>query len=63
MYDNEEGQNLDKYEDEGKGEGIRYIPLPFVDLLSPPQKESKCPTDLDKRIRSLNHHKYILKIG
>lgn len=33
MYDNEEGQSLDEYENEGEGENVGYISLPFVDPL------------------------------
>ncbi len=33
---NEEGESLNKFEDEGEGEDIGYVPLPFIALL---QKE------------------------
>ena len=29
-YDNEEEENLDKFEGEGKGENTGYIPFPFI---------------------------------
>ena len=52
LYDNEEEESLDKFEDENKREGIRYVPFLFV---APPRKESNCPIDMDKETRSPNH--------
>ncbi len=59
-HDDEEGEGLDKFESEGEGKDIRYVPLPFV---APPQKESNRPTDMGKGTRSLNHLVCIPKIG
>ena len=60
LRDNEKEEGLDKFEDKGKGEGIRYVPLPFVIF---PQKELNRLTDMSKGIKSLNCYIYIPKIG
>lgn len=59
VYHNEEKQGLDRSE----GKNDRYIPLFFVFLHFFSQKVSNRPTDLDNRLKSLNHLVYILKIG
>ncbi len=63
MYENEEGQSLDKYESEGEGEDVGYVPFPFVTPPPPPQKKSNRPTDMGKGTKSLNHLVCIPKIG
>lgn len=55
VYDNEEGQDLDEY----KNEGDRYISFPFSVSYPPLCKESNYSIDLDKRIKSLNDLVYI----
>ena len=60
LHDDEKGEGLDKFEDEGKRKGIGYVPLLFV---TPPQKELNRLTDMDKETRSLNHFVCIPKIG
>ena len=60
VHNDKEEKSLDKFEDEGKGEDIKYIPLLFVVF---PQKESNCLTNINKRTKSLNHLVYIPKIG
>ncbi len=62
MHNNKEGQSLDKYEGKGKGEDVRYVPLPFV-TPPPPRKESNRPTDMGEGTRSRNHFVCISKIG
>lgn len=59
-HNNEERNNLDK--DKGKIEGIRYVFSPFIPLFLLLQKLSNRPSDLGKRIRSLNYLVYISKI-
>ena len=54
VYDNENGQNLDKYEDKDEKEDIRYVSLPFV-TFPPPRKESNCLTGIGEGTKSLNH--------
>ena len=49
---NEKRESLDKFENEGEGEVIRYVPLLFIAL---PQKESNCLTDMGEETKSLNH--------
>ncbi len=65
VHDDEEGQSLDEYEEEGEGEGedVRYVPLPFVAPPPPPRKESNRLTDMGEGIKSLNHLVCIPKIG
>ncbi len=66
VYDNREGQSLDKYKSEGKEEDIGYISLFFVTLLlppPPPQKMSNRSINMGKRIKSLNYLVYIPKIS
>ncbi len=60
LRDDEEGEGLDEFEDEGEGKDIEYILFPFVAL---PRKESNRPTDIGKGTRSLNHLVCIPKIG
>ncbi len=60
LHDNEEEEGLDKFKDEGEGENIGYVSLPFI---APPQKESNYLIDIGKGIRSLNHLVCISKIG
>lgn len=36
MYDDQEGQSLDKYEGEGEKEKLGYIPLLFIAPPPPP---------------------------
>ena len=58
--DNKEENSLDEEEDEI--EGARYIPSPFVPLLSLPQKVSNRPSDLGERTKSLKYLVCIPKI-
>ena len=60
LRDDEEEESLNEFNDKDKGEGIGYVPLLFV---TPPQKESNRPTDMDKGTRSLNNLVCIPKIG
>lgn len=60
IYDNEEGQGLNKYKSEGKAK--RYIPFLFIAPPLPLQRESDRPTNLDRGIRILNNLVCILKI-
>lgn len=53
---------MDKYEDEGEGEDVRYILSPFITLF-PSQKKSNHLIDMGKRTKSLNHLVCITKIG
>ena len=62
MTDNEEGQSLNKYEDEDEEEDVRYVSLPFV-TLAPPRKELNRSIDIGKGTKSLNKLVYILKTG
>ena len=45
IYNNKEGESLDKLENKGEGENIGYIPVLFI---TPPQKESNCLTNIGK---------------
>lgn len=61
MHNDEKGQNLDKYEIKAKKKDVKYISLLFVTFLFL-WKESNHPTDISKRIKSLNYFIYIPKI-
>ena len=43
LRDNEEEEGLNKFEDEGEGKRIGYVPLLFI---APPQKESIRATEM-----------------
>ena len=60
LRDNKKGKGLDKFEDKGEGENIRFIPFLFV---VPLYKESNCPTNMCKKRKSLNYFVCISKIG
>ena len=60
LRNNKEIEGLNKFESDDEGEGIGYIPLVFIVL---PRKESNCPTDIGKQIKSLNQFICIPKIG
>lgn len=62
IYDNEKKRGLDKNASKGEGEGIGFIILLLTDLFSSLQKKLNCPTDLGKRIKSLNRLITISKI-
>ena len=58
-YDNEERQSLD--DNEGDGDGDKYVPLSPIVFLLPSQKESNRPSDLGEKTRSLTYLIYIPK--
>lgn len=51
VYNNEEGQSLDKYESKSE----RYISIPFITPHTSPQKESYVLTDLGKGLKRLKY--------
>ena len=60
MYNNKEGESLDKFENKGERKNIGYILLFFIVA---PQKKSNWLTDMGKRIRNLIYFICILKIS
>lgn len=63
MLNNKKQQSLNKYKGKNKDKSVEYIFFSFIDLFFHFQKKFNRLINLSKRIKSLNHLIYILKIS